>query len=290
MKVFIIVLNWNKPQDTIECVRSCHGQGEIIILDNASSDNSVLLLRKTFPKLKIIQNSDNLGYVGNNVGIRYALKQGADAVFLLNNDTVINPDCVKELSIASRIMNAGILAPKVLKYNTNVIESTGTYIDWLRLRPLESDFGKIDVTEHDTLTDFLTRDILVGCALFIKREVFDCMGAFDDKFFIFHEDADLCLRSLDRGFVNLTISKAIVYHKGSETMKDFTALTHYYSTRNFLYLARKHANALDSFKVALGLIYYSFKHLFAKPDIRRAFFCGVWDFHIGRMGQCKRQF
>ena len=93
-KVTIIILNWNKAEDTIECLNSLHelsyNNSSIIVIDNASTDNSVQKIKQKFPDIMLISNKSNLGFCeGNNIGMRYAFQSGAEYIFLLNNDAVI---------------------------------------------------------------------------------------------------------------------------------------------------------------------------------------------------------
>ncbi|MCR4287544.1 MAG: glycosyltransferase family 2 protein, partial [Deltaproteobacteria bacterium] len=122
-KVFVIVLNWNGYQDTIECVESLKGVDypdlEIIIIDNGSIDDSVEVLRRRFPALLVLETGRNLGFAGGaNFGIRRALNDGADYVIVLNNDTVVDEGFVRELVEAAREhKDAGILCSKVYFYD-----------------------------------------------------------------------------------------------------------------------------------------------------------------------------
>src|SRR5664279_2479168 len=96
---YIILLNWNGWQDTIACVESCrklsYPNFRILIVDNGSTDNSEAILRERLPDIELLQTGANLGFAGgNNVGIRHALAQGADYVWLLNNDTVVDAEAL----------------------------------------------------------------------------------------------------------------------------------------------------------------------------------------------------
>ncbi len=100
-KVSIIVLNWNGKKDTQECLNSLssinYPNFDVILVDNGSSDGSVEFFKNNFPKIKLIANMRNLGFAeGNNVGVKFAVKNGANYVFLLNNDTRVDKDVLKE--------------------------------------------------------------------------------------------------------------------------------------------------------------------------------------------------
>ena len=100
--VYIIILNWNGRDDTIECLRSVqevdYPRYQILVVDNASDDGSPEAIRAAFPAVELIVNESNLGFAaGNNVGIEYAVQREADYVFLLNNDTIVERMVLAEL-------------------------------------------------------------------------------------------------------------------------------------------------------------------------------------------------
>lgn len=116
-RVIALVLNWHGADDTIPCLRSIESQTydaiETIVLDNGSEDDSVTRIRASCQDTEVHENGLNLGYAGgNNVAMRMALERGADFVLVLNNDTVLEPDCVERLlDDAMRYPEAGALAP-----------------------------------------------------------------------------------------------------------------------------------------------------------------------------------
>ncbi len=301
-RAFIVVLNWNLPVDTIECVESCRKQNyenyQTVIVDNGSADDSVQRFQKHFSDVKIIANPENLGYAGgNNVGLRYALNEGADFILLLNNDITVEPDCLSKLiETALQHPEAGMLAPKVLYYDDHaVINSLGTSMDWLRVRPHLGEYNQVD---RGQFRGVLKKDILMGCGILISKQTIERIGLIDEKFFIFHEEADWCLRNLRSGSVNLVVPEAVIYHKESKTMKKYSTLTHYYSTRNFLYFTKKNASFLNWIKTRIGFTYLTIKHalLLLLPagsegkKMERAYFLGIWDYMLGKMGKCQRSF
>ncbi len=298
--VYAIILNWNAPQDTIECIESVKKSNyenlSIVLVDNGSRDDSVLVLRKHFPDLDIIENTQNAGFAeGNNIGMRYAMEKEADYFFILNNDVTLAQDCIEKLVKSAESLNyAGMLAPKVCYYDQpDMINSLGTSMDWLRLRPYLGFCGQKDKGQFNDKT--IDAQILVGCAIFVKKDTLNRIGLIDKKFFIFHEEADWCLRNIKSGFKNVVIPQAAVYHKASKTMRKFSNLTTYYSIRNFLYLAHKNASLVNKAKTAIGLCFLIFKNVLLltltkemrKPS--KAFLLGALDYFKGDMGKCKRQ-
>jgi hypothetical protein len=123
-KVFIIILNWNGKEDTLACLASVrnidYSNFDTIVIDNGSSDESVKAIQKKFPEVKIIEIGKNRGYAGgNNVGIQYALENGADYILLLNNDTIVDSQLLKALINATlQIQQPGILSPKIYYFES----------------------------------------------------------------------------------------------------------------------------------------------------------------------------
>jgi hypothetical protein len=300
-KVFIVIINWNQHEDAIECVESVKGLDydnfEIVVVDNASRESSVKMIRGRFPDLRIIENSENLGYAGgNNIGIRYALDKSADYVLILNSDIVLDRYALKNLiSVAQQDKDAGIFAPKVYYYDRrSIINSLGTSINWFRLRPNLGECGQEDYGQFNKAEQ---KDVLVGCALLIKKTTFEKIGFFNENYFAFHEDADLCLRNIKCGGKNLTVPGAVAYHKVAGSVKEHRPLVNYYTIRNFLYLARDNASSLNRTRVYIGLGFLILKNAFnllsgdsGKRELSSAFFHGVGDYFAGKTGKTQRAF
>src|SRR5436190_7401977 len=121
--VAVIVLNWNGRDDTLACLESLAGLNydnfQVMVVDNGSTDGSVGAIRPRFPGVEIIETGRNLGFAeGNNVGIRLALDRGMDYVFLLNNDTVVDPSLLSELvAAAERCPEGGIFGAQILYHS-----------------------------------------------------------------------------------------------------------------------------------------------------------------------------
>ena len=297
--VYILILNWNNFDDTSECIDSVlamdYSEFFVILLDNGSTDDSVSRIKDKYSSIEVVENGANMGFAaGNNVGIKKAIDKGADYVFILNNDIVVDKMCLNNMiNVAEKDIKTGISAPKVYYHDRKeIINSMGTKIDWSMLRPYLGFCKKRDIGQFNKIKD---AEILVGCALLIKKELISRIGIFDENFFMIHEDADLCFRSLEAGFKNMVIPEAVVYHKASTTLKKYSTMSTYYSTRNFLFLAYKHASGKNRSKTYIGLfvkaIRNAFRLLFKKGrGESMAFFQGVSDYFLGRMGKSHREF
>lgn len=201
-KVFVIVLNYNGKRTISRCLTSIYHSDypnfETIVVDNASRDGSIETIRQNFQTAHIIINQANLGFAaGNNVAIRFALEKFADYVLLLNNDAYLEPKTISALVLqAQKDKKVGMINPLILN-SEGELWFEGGKIDWLKMR-----------TFHSKLESEKSSNYLCGCALLISKEVFHKIGLFDEKFFLYYEDADLSLRAKKAGF-SLMIDRSI---------------------------------------------------------------------------------
>jgi len=240
--VYIIVLNWNRKYDTLECLESlqdvCYPNYKVLVVDNGSTDGSSYIIRKRFPNITLIENEKNLGFAeGNNVAIRHALREGADYILLLNNDTVIDKQLLMELvKIAESDLKIGICGPKIYYYNApNTIWFAGGLIK--RGIAFHIGDGEDDQGQHDKIT-FV--DYITGCAMMIKRKLVEKVGLLDPDYFCMFEDADLCHRGRKAGFKVVYGPTAKVWHKISLSFGGMLSpLWVYYKVRNNILFMRK---------------------------------------------------
>lgn len=215
--VYIIVLTWNGKKDTLECLSSLqrvsYPNTHIILVDNASTDRTIEAVRRDFPHAHCIRNERNLRYSGgNNVGMQYALTQGADYVLLLNNDTVVDPPFLDHLiQTAESSELVGIVGPMIYYHNSpKKIWFAGGIIrwwqGWIEHRGIrETNNGQYSTTEQ---TDYVT-----GCCLLVKRSVIEKIGFLDERYFMYGEDVDYCVRASRAGFKIFFEPNARIWHK-----------------------------------------------------------------------------
>lgn len=244
-KIYIILLNWNGFPDTLECLESLkkidYPNFEVIVVDNNSTGDDVNIIKEKFGDFvkELIVSKDNLGFSGgNNLGIEYSLNEGADFILLLNNDTIVEPDFLsKLLDVFINKDSVGISAPQINYYNTpEIVWTVGGKISKLRGSGFAySDKNESEIDKNEKFVTFAS-----GCCLLIKREVFEKVGLFDEKFFLYVEDTDFCYRSLKAGYKIIVSPTSKIYHKvGSSTSEDLKQIPLYYTTRNRLHFARK---------------------------------------------------
>ncbi len=292
--VITVILNTNRRDDTLACLESLlansYPNHKAIVLDNASTDGSVEAIRASFPAVEIISLTKNEGYAGNNnVGIRAACEQGADWVFVLNEDTILAPACLEQLVRAgesdSRI---GIVGPLVYHHDEpGVIQSAGGELGphWeaRHIAQNEADRGQF-AAPHRV-------DWISGCAILVRRAVIDQVGMLDTKFFYYWEEVEWCLRAGKAGWSLLHVPAAKLWHKGVQRNYRPKPSVAYYNTRNRFMMLKKH-------RAPLGIWIYTWAQTLrtltsytvrpkwrASRDHRDAIWRGMVDFLRQRTGQ-----
>lgn len=215
--VHVIILNWNRRQDTLDCLtaisRSSYQSLKITVVDQGSSDGSAKAIRHTFPDVRIINTGQNLGFArGMNIGIRAGLVQNDNYFLLLNNDTIAHPDMITHL-MSHVEPTVGVLAPAIFYADApDRIWSTGGGIHPL-LMEITGNHGR----NQPLPSKPIERDFLSGCAMLVQRSVFDRIGLFDERFFMYYEDLDFCLRVRQAGLRLLLVPEAFLWHKVSQS-------------------------------------------------------------------------
>jgi Predicted glycosyltransferases len=260
-KVSIILLNYNGAEDTLECVKSLEKINfenySIIIVDNQSTDNSYNIIKENLGhKHVILSSGKNGGFAyGNNIGIRYALEQGADYVLLLNNDTLVEPDFLQELvKAAEEDDKVGLVTGKILyESKRNLIWYGGGRINWERFYG-EHFQGVDDKTEVSRNVTFAT-----GCLMLVKREVFNAVGLLPEEYFMYYEDVDFCAGLQEKGYLIRYVPTSVIYHKVSaSTGEEESAFAVEWNTRNRLKFIRKYKKKIGSLSyIKLMLFFYT---------------------------------
>lgn len=245
--VHILVLNYNGAIDTIECVKSLNNikydNYKIIVIDNKSTDNSLEILEKYKSNYILIKSEHNLGYAGgNNIGIRYALENNADYVLILNNDTIVEESFLNKMMEACKENNILVASPKVYFYDSKLINSFGAKKDFLeRVKNIgENDIDSIKYSEN------IFVKYIMGCCMLINTKVIEEVGMFDEKFFMYLEETDLCKRISEK-FKIMVCADSKIYHKcgaSTKTNSKINYFTEYYFRRNLLYYLKKNCNIL----------------------------------------------
>jgi GT2 family glycosyltransferase len=241
--VCAVVLNFNGRQHLNECFSSLRAQTyphlEILMVDNQSSDDSVAYTVSNHAYVNVIPAGGNLGWSGgNNVGVREALKRGADFVWILNNDIRVEPDALARLVAYSDTHPDECLLACTFKdyFNPDITTYSFGGID------LDACMAGHALTPAEFRSRSDDRKHVSGAAMFISRDVFERIGLFDERSFIYNDDTDFCLRAAHAGFHQGLAEDAVIHHKesafsgGKSTTSPWRA---YHSCRSGLHFWRK---------------------------------------------------
>ena len=207
--VYVIVLNYNGRRWLENCfealLRTEYENYQTFLVDNASTDDSVELFRNRFPQVEIISNHSNLGFSeGNNVGVCEALNRGADYVVLLNPDTKVEPDWLRELiAVGEAEDSIGILGAVQLQYDGMEFNSWTAAAARTHLAEL---------SELASARRWILMEWVEGACFAVKRRVWEEVGLLDPIYFAFYEEIDLCRRALCRGYEVALVPRSQVHH------------------------------------------------------------------------------
>jgi hypothetical protein len=236
-KVSIVIVNWNGRSHLGECLESVRRQSfrnyEVILVDNGSGDGSVEFVRRNYPEVVIVENEKNRGFCGgNNDGIRVAR---GDYLFLLNNDTLLEDDCLYQLvkEMEAKPEDCIGVFPKVIFYEEPfIINSLGGAFWSYRHYWGDYRLGMVD------LGQFVESERVFGAifaAVLLDARKFHELGLFDEDFFSFMEDFDVCYRANILGYAFYTAPHAVVRHKYGVSWRESNPLwSEYYNIRNCL--------------------------------------------------------
>lgn len=273
--VDIVLLNWNRWRDTLDCIGSLmkqnYGNFRIIVVDNGSNDDSVDRIRSAYPNVTLIVNQKNLGFGGGcNRGAHFALEHHADYVWFLNNDTTVDADALARMVWTSQ-SDPEIGAVGAVLYYADKPEKVqafgGGYIHMIA-----------GVSRHFTnkIADE-SLDYLTGASLLIPQTVLQQVGLFDERFFMYWEDTDLCYRIRQAGYRLAVAKEAIIWHKESASLGKKSAMLDRYFNQSAVYFLRKHAQ-FSWLPILIGVGGRFLKRILS-GDFQRAYavYHGFWD-------------
>jgi GT2 family glycosyltransferase len=277
LQLSVIILNYNVRYFLELCVLSVqsaleHIDGEIIVVDNNSQDDSVEMMKQRFPNVKLIENKDNSGFPkGNNTGV--AIAQG-EYICILNPDTVVAEDTfTKVLAFAERQKNLGIVGVKLIDGAGNFLPESKRgvptpfvaftkMVGLYKLFPKVKGLGKYyaqQLSENETGKV----DILVGAFMLMKRYLYQELGGFDENCFMYSDDIDLSYRMLLKGKSNYYYHETTVIHyKGESTIKDGIYMKRFQEAMQFFYKKHFKVSLFFSFFMKTGILFFSFVKMF----------------------------
>ncbi|MBU2592834.1 MAG: glycosyltransferase family 2 protein [Patescibacteria group bacterium] len=267
---------------------------EVIVVDNGSSDGSVETIRKLKvknEKLKVIENKENLGFAeGNNVGIKKAIKGGADYVMVLNNDVIVKDAFWFPLvDFIKKHKKVGVVSPKIYfapgrefhkaryqeKERGKVIWFAGGELDWKNVYAFHRGVDRVDLGQYQKTIE---TDFVSGCCLLAKSEVWQKAGFFDPKYFLYYEDSDFCLKVRKLGGRVFYFPKAEIWHLNAGSSDCGGSLQDYFITRNRLLFGLRWA----PLRTKIALIRESIKTLISGRTWQ---IIGVKDFYLRKFGK-----
>lgn len=233
-----VVVNYGTPERTARAVRdlraSARSVDEVVVVDQGGA--AAEALRVALPDAEVVATARNLGFAGGaNAGLGVALERGAERVLLLNSDAALAPDALGHLETALAEPGVGVVGPAVLEADGRRVESLGLGLAPRTGRLRERGRG----LPAAALAGRAPRDVdaVSGCALLLRREVAAATGGFDERYFLYVEDVDLCRRARRAGFRTRVVPAARVRHDGSRSFGGSRApLRLYYAARNHLLL------------------------------------------------------
>lgn len=217
-RIAVILLNWRNYSDTLECIYTLVSSGidlgDIIVVDNDSQDESVNIIRRSVPGIEVLESGRNGGFAyGCNVGIRVALERNYPYIWLLNNDTLVNKQTLSEmLNIFSKPANReiGIVGSLIryLEFPYEIQALGGGSINYLTGQTKNIlEFGDID-----------RLDYITGASMLVSRRVFERIGLLDERYFMYWEDVEFCIRAKNSGFGIAVATNSLVLHKESASL------------------------------------------------------------------------
>lgn len=230
--VYIIIVTWNSHEQLEYClptvVETDYANYKVLIVDNNSEDDTVDFVRNNYPDIELIQNTKNRGYAGgNNDGIRHALDNDAKYIAIINPDIKVDPRWIENaVTITDNSLKAGILGFNVFG------EHRDEDPDALQFERAKASWSKLEVSIVPS------QEIISGCALFVKADIFRNLGLFDEKYFCYCEESDLEHRVRRAGYEIVRINVPL-WHEGEGSSKRIPIKKSYLEMRNSIRYALK---------------------------------------------------
>ena len=244
--VHIVVVNWHKRGATLDCLgalaRLTYPRWSLVLVDNGCRDFSQAEVDRLAPGGRYLHSETNLGFAGGaNLGMRAALEHGAEWVWFLNNDALPDAGALGALiDVATGTPPADVVGAKILlRQAPDRIDSIGVEIDLSSGRMRLIGHDEVDRGQYDRLSDPVA---VSGCALLASAAVLDALSGFDERYFAYLEDVDLCLRARDAGRRIAFAPQARVFHDRAPARRGRQSpASLYYTTRNHLRLLQRHS-------------------------------------------------
>jgi GT2 family glycosyltransferase len=243
-RVQVVVLNWNGWEHTLRCLEALDNLRQlcsVLIVDNGSTDDSEIHLRRRRPEVEIIQTGANFGYAGgNNIGLRRALETGAEYAWVLNNDAFPEPSALQELvACMDKDARLGVLAARAIRADGDQQDGLAFSTTEARAWNFFGHEGEILCEGCPSPGDFHEAASVAGPSLLFRTEALSEVGLFDESYFHFFEEMDLVERLRVAGWRAGFACRSIVHHEHGTSLSHLTPQALYYLYRNHLAYRRK---------------------------------------------------
>ena len=277
--VGVVIVNWNLRESLRETLQSFrqvdYPDLRIVVSDNASTDGSQEMVRQEFPEVRLLAHDHGLGYAkAASLGMA-ALLPEVKYIFSTTNDVLVAPDLVRALvTFAEAHPNVGVAGCKIFHHcPPDRLWSAGGF--FFLGHPWHYGWMCKDAPRYNQVRDCA---FVTGCGFLLRTEALRRVGLFEEKLVFYSEDADLCLRIREAGYRVVYFPVARMWHKTSSTLAKNRPVQLYYSTRNNLYVLKRHQVALRPWSLwtYLGLVCPTKMLLFALlgrwPNV-----VGIWQ-------------
>lgn len=217
--IYFIILTWNNYEDTRECIESAlkinNPDINLLLVDNASDDNSLNDIENDFPNLETLVLEKNVGVSGGyNAGLEYAINQGADFIVLSNNDIVFAEDFVSELiSLVEKNEKIGIAVPKTFNYYDRT-RLAGIGGRWRKFPPSVKMIG-VNTRDSEVFKNELELEYAISACYLVTKALINDIGYFDTGYYFYNDDWDFSIRARKAGYQIVLQPKAHIWHKVS---------------------------------------------------------------------------
>ena len=284
MQLSVIILNYNVRYFLEQCVLSVQEalsniDGEIIVVDNNSSDASCQMMKTLFPNVKLIENKTNSGFPkGNNIGVAEAK---GDYICILNPDTVVAEDTFEKiLAFAEKQSDLGIVGCKLIDGTGKFLPESkrgipSPWVAFTKITGLYHFFPKNKLFNQYYAQDLNENEtgkvaILVGAFMVMKRDLYSDLKGFDENCFMYSDDIDLSYRSLLQGKSNYYFHEtSVIHYKGESTVKDKMYMKRFQEAMNFFYKKHFKVSVFFSLFMKIGIVFFSLIKAFqgnSKPN------------------------
>ncbi len=257
VQISFVTVNFNGLRDTIELIETIHHYlpsiYEIIVVDNASQEDELSVIKDRFPEVRCVQSNINLGFAGgNNLGIRQAIGK---YVMLINNDAVLTDDSVLRLvQVLDDRSEVGAVSPKILFASEPSCIQYAGYSSMTRftIRNRTIGYGERDKGQYDCSGPVA---FLHGAAMMFRREIISTVGHMPEVFFLYYEEMDWCSAISRKGYILWYESACCVFHKESRSVGLSSPLKVYYQFRNRMLYAWRNRSGMTRWLAVLYLLF-----------------------------------